>query len=266
MKRLILTAFIFKALALSAQITENTLITDRPDQTESPNAIRKGFIQIESGFLFERSRLARNLSQHRNVYPTNLFRIGLAEKLELRIVNEVVTYKTINNITQKEEGKVSGAENLQVGLKYQFTENDSRVVIGAKAHVVVPTGSKGISNELYGFKSRLLFSYGIADNKSLSANIGYDNERLDLNNDGLVRYANGNLTYTLAYGVSLSKRVGMYAEVFGDYVEFENWENNMDAGLTYLISDNIQLDYSYGWGLNRVMNYHSVGISMRLPK
>jgi hypothetical protein len=58
----------------------------------------------------------------------------------------------------------------------------------------------------------------------------------------------------------------LYAEAFGNYVEFEDLESNINAGMTYLISDHIQLDYSYGMGLNRVMNYHSVGVSVRLPK
>ncbi len=64
----------------------------------------------------------------------------------------------------------------------------------------------------------------------------------------------------------MSDRVGLYVESFGEYKEFEDWENKMDAGMTYLISNNVQLDYSYGWGLNVVTNYHSVGISVRLPK
>ena len=60
-------------------------------------------------------------------------------------------------------------------------------------------------------------------------------------------------------------RVGLYVEAFGDFVNFEDWVHKMDAGITYLVSDNIQLDYSLGWGLNQVMNYHSLGISLRLP-
>ena len=155
---------------------------------------------------------------------------------------------------------------MHIGLKYQITAEDAKVVIGIVTHAIFPTGSEGISNERYGIYSRVNLSYDLSENKSLSGNIGYDNYNLDINDQGLVRYAEGNLTYTLVYGVGLSDRVGLYVESFGDYIEFKDWKNNMDAGMTYLISDNIQLDYSYGWGLNQVMNYHSVGISVRLPK
>ena len=266
MKKLLLSTLLFSCVGLTAQITENKIITDRPTQAVSPNAVPKGTIQIESCLLFERSEIARGFSQHRNVLPTNLFRIGIAKKLELRVVNELVSYKTINNSTQEEIGKVTGTENLQIGLKYQLTSNDAAVVIGLLADARIPTGSRGISNQLYGVVSKLSLAYNLSENKSLSANIGYNNVNLDFNDEGLVRYGEGNLTYTLVYGVSLSDRVGLYVEAFGDYVEFEEWENNMDAGMTYLISDYIKLDYSYGWGLNRVMNYHAVGVSVRLPK
>ena len=57
----------------------------------------------------------------------------------------------------------------------------------------------------------------------------------------------------------------MYIEAYGDYVEFEDWLNSMDAGFTYLLRDNVQLDYSFGWGLDYTMNYHSIGISFYLP-
>jgi len=265
MKKLVLCSLLCSSLGLAAQINDNAIITDRPNQTESPNTVAKGVIQIESGFLFERSIIAQGFSQHRNVYPTNLFRIGLANKLELRVFNEIVTYRTINNSTQQEIGKVSGTENLRIGLKYQLTDDAAKLVVGLLTHAIFPTGSEGISNERYGFQTKLSLSYSLSENKILSGNIGYDNYNLDFNKQGLVRYSSGNLIYTLFYGVGLSDRVGLYLEAFGNYAEFEDFESNMDAGMTYLISNHIQLDYSYGWGLNRVMNYHSVGVSVRLP-
>lgn len=269
MKKTLLFVALAATLCTNAQeITEGeTIITDRPDQTESPFAVKKGIVQIETGLLFERTRLSGTISQHRSVYPTNLFRIGLVNKLELRIVNEVVKYRTVINSTQETIGEISGTENMQVGLKYQFSEDNASTVVGIMAHAVFPTGSEGISNEQYGLVSRINISHDISENKNFSANFGYDNTNLEFaDGEGLIRNADGNFTYTLVYGVGLSNRVGLYLESFGNYVEFEDWENNMDAGMTFLLRNNIQLDYSYGWGLNRVMNYHSIGISVRLPK
>ena len=46
--------FIITFLSLSSTIFSQDIITDRPDQTESPNTLNKGNLQIESGFLFSK--------------------------------------------------------------------------------------------------------------------------------------------------------------------------------------------------------------------
>ena len=48
--------------------------------------------------------------------------------------------------------------------------------------------------------------------------------------------------------------------------EFDIHEANFDAGLTYLIQDNFQLDASFGTGINHNMNYFSVGASINISK
>ncbi len=261
MKKLFIAFGLFSSMALSAQ----EIVTDRPDQTESPISVDPGVLQIESGLLFERTRLRTGVSQSRTVYPTNLFRIGLVNRLELRIVNEVSSYKT-DFLAAPGSSKLNGTENMQVGFKYQITSSDSKVVVGALAHAILPTGSEGISNELYGIFSRINLSYDLDDTRNISANFGYNNFDLELTDGEVQRVQDGNFTYTIVYGHSLSDRIGVYLEGFGDYVNFEEWETNMDAGMTFLLKKNIQLDYSYGWGVDRIMNYHSVGISIRLPK
>jgi hypothetical protein len=262
MKKIILIASLLASSSLFAQ----EIVTDRPDQTESPIAVDVGVLQIETGLLFEQYSAGSGFLVRRSVYPTNLFRIGLLKRLELRIVNEVVTYKTSSNNALIEDEKVSGSENMQLGLKYQLTNSDAKLVVGAMAHVVVPTGSDGISNDRYGIFSRINLSYDLDESKNLSANFGYNNYDLEFDGGELQRVEDGNFTYTFVYGVGISDRVGMYLEAFGDYVNFNYWSNNMDAGMTFLLKENIQLDYSYGWGLDSDLNYHSVGVSVRLPK
>ena len=69
-------------IALFSQILfSQDLITDRPDQTESAVVVGDKKIQIESGILNqENSDGEKNLS-----IPTNLFRYGISEKIELRL-------------------------------------------------------------------------------------------------------------------------------------------------------------------------------------
>lgn len=261
LKYIILLFGILSTLKSSSQ----SIQTDRPSQTDAATAINPGELQIESGFLFERYKLSSSFSEHRNSYPINVIRLGLVKKLELRFVNQLVTYRIKDNVGNIKDKSISGSENLQVGFKYQLTNNDSKLLMSAIAHAILPTGSEGLSNQFYGALAKISMTYKLDDIRSLSSNIGYINQNLDFESNGLVKYADGDLTYTLVYGHSLDEKVGLFLEVYGAYQDFNNWQNNMDAGFAYLVKDNLQLDYSFGWGLNQTMNYHSLGISFRLP-
>ncbi len=265
MKKLIAILFLILSVGV---LRSQTIVTDRPDQTESPISVSPGVIQVESGLLFQRAEFPGRFTIHRSVYPTSLFRLGVFKNFELRLVNEVSTYK-IERTRRSDssfiaENKYSGSEDIQLGFKYQFNSAENKVVLGLVAHLFIPTGSQELTVNDYGVMTRLNIAYDLDEKRSLGANLGYFNSDLDWANEGQERQL-GAFTYTLSYGQAIDDRLGVYLEAFGEYVEFEEWLNNMDAGMTYLLRDNIQLDYSFGWGINYIMNYHSIGISFYLP-
>ena len=56
----------------------------------------------------------------------------------------------------------------------------------------------------------------------------------------------------------------MYAEPYGLFSNFEKHIANFDAGLAYLLKDNIQVDVSYGLGLNNSLRFIAFGFSWNL--
>ena len=48
--------FIILLLSIFNSVFSQNIITDRPDQTESPNTLNKGNLQIESGYLYLKDR------------------------------------------------------------------------------------------------------------------------------------------------------------------------------------------------------------------
>jgi hypothetical protein len=52
--------------------------------------------------------------------------------------------------------------------------------------------------------------------------------------------------------------VGTFIEVFGNSSSNQA-QSNWDLGLTYLIKDNLQVDFSYGKGINNELSYLSIG-------
>jgi len=94
----------------------------------------------------------------------------------------------------------------------------------------------------------------LTDDIGVGYNVGYD----------YFAEGSGNLTYSLAIGFGLTSKLSVYIEPYGAIVEFEEHEASFDAGITFLTSDNFQLDFSFGTGLNYTMNYVSFGFSWRI--
>ena len=69
----------------------------------------------------------------------------------------------------------------------------------------------------------------------------------------------------------MNDRLSLFAEVYGVYSNSyfagqfdEDLNINMDAGLYYFLKDNIQLDYTFGYGLTEYMYFHSLGLDIMI--
>ena len=70
---------------LFSPIFSQSIITDRPDQTESAVTVDPGILQIESGLLSQVE--GEGVNRFKSiVLPTNLLRYGISNNVELRLV------------------------------------------------------------------------------------------------------------------------------------------------------------------------------------
>ena len=238
----VLCFFIFGNL--TAQI-----ITDRPDQTESSSTVGNGNLQIESGVLIGFEGDAQN-SNRQILAPTNLFRYGVSKTVEIRLLSQY-------EIRKNEFKNVDGISDLEIGTKIQILKNDqSTTEIAFLSHLIMPTGTIELSNDKFGTINKLSISHNAMENMAIGYNLGY-------NNYGTGK---GDLTYSLALGFGVNDKVGIYIEPYGELVEFDEFVSNFDTGFTYLANENMQFDFSFGTGLNRRMNYISIGFSWLIEK
>ena len=229
--------------SLNAQI-----ITDRPDQTESSSTVGKGVLQIESGLFlgFE----GEESSSQQLLAPTTLFRYGLTQGFELRVVNQ------FESIKHPGGQNIFGMSDLEVGTKIQLLQSEEwNTEIAFLTHVAFPTGTSEISTDTVASISKLSIAHALSSNLDLGYNIGYN----------YFGSGSGDLTYSLALGVGVTDNVGLYVEPYGDIVNLEDGLHNIDAGVTYLPHKNLQFDFSFGFGLNYTMNYLALGFSWRTP-
>lgn len=236
---------------LYTESASSKIVTDRPDQTESSTTIPLKSFQIECGVLSGNYNF-NNSSEKLFLIPTTLLRYGLTKNIELRLVEQLISIK--NEQTSEEN---FGLSDLELGAKIQILKNpDINTEIAFISHLVLPTGAVSITNDHAGTINKLAISHGLTDFLDLGYNIGYN----------YFGHEKGYATYSLALGLGLTKQIGAYIETYGEVAEFTDWISNFDSGITYLVTENVQLDFSFGIGLNQKMNYFSVGFSWNIQK
>lgn len=247
MKNYFLIASVIFAKHLNAQ----QIVTDRPDQTEASSTVPKGSIQIESGVLigFDESNSKRT---RQILAPTTLFRYGLTKGIEIRVLNQFESMK--NHAIDKES---NGISDLEIGTKIQLVRNTNvNTELAFLSHLILPTGSRDLTNTNFGSINKFAISHNISQNIELGYNIGYN----------YFGSGKGDLTYSLSIAFGVTGKVGIYLEPYGELTELQKYQSNFDAGITYLVKDNFQLDFSFGTGINNTMNYISAGFSWNIQK
>jgi len=242
---IILLVLFSTALELSAQ----KINTDRPDQTEAPVVIPLKSFQIEGGML---TGWTYNSSTTENqlLIPTLLFRYGLGRIIELRLVEQVERLKG-----ESPSYDNFGLSDLEFGVKIQILRKENvNTQIAFLSHLVLPTGSDGISGGKIGSDNTIAVSHHLNKFLDISYNLGY----------GYSGYGNGDMIYSVSLGAGVTEKVGIYAETYGELAGLKDPFTNFDTGGTYLLKDNLQLDLSFGTGLNYRMHYFSIGCSWNI--
>ena len=234
-----------------APLTE-PLVTDRPDFTESADAVPRGHIQLEMGYTFTHDREGRERTRDHTA-PELLLRIGLVDDFELRLGWDGYSWQDQLFDVQRDSGfrlsvedHIQGSNDVSIGLKYKlFEQEGARPHLGVIAELSMPSGTPEFSAGDVEPAAILCWAYDLDERWALAGNVGVGAVRGESN-----RFAQATSSVSLAY--ALSERWGSYAEYFGIYPNADGSDcaHSVNGGLTYLISDNLQVDLRVGAGLN----------------
>ena len=243
-KLFITLIFLFSLFSVNGQI-----VTDRPDQTESSSTVGQGNLQLESGvhLSFEGEHFLRN---QQILAPSTLIRYGIFKGVELRMRSQFES-------NEKYGTKYHGISDLELGAKIQLYQKEgSSFEVAFLSHLLLPSGSAEVTGNVYGSINKLALAHDINDHVGIGYNLGYN----------YFGAGSGDLTYSLALGIGINEKVGIYFEPYGDVIDFAENMLNFDSGVTYLIHKNLQLDFSFGTGVNHRMNHISIGCSWKAIK
>jgi hypothetical protein len=223
--------------------------TDRPDQTECPFIVPPRHFQIENGFNFE----SVNKNEKNFLYPTTLWKYGVNELFELRVITELSTIKI-------HENESTGISPVKLGIKTNLTKEHGIVpTISFIGHLAIPFMATDNFNAIYYVPSfRFTLQHTLTERISLGYNLGaeWDGET-----------AEPEFIYTLATGFSLTEKIGAYIEIYGFAPQMARAEHRAGGGFGWFLKPNILLDLSGGIGItyNAPDYYGSLGFSIRLP-
>ncbi|RMH21396.1 MAG: transporter [Acidobacteria bacterium] len=251
----------------AAQEGAGELVTDRPDQTESSVVVPPGYVQIEAGWTFTRNDDGgARLEVHE--LPGTLVRIGVAERVELRIGWSGLVFEELRGRDLPFVLDQDGAGDAELGAKiYLGEERGARPEIALLVASSVPVGEDAFTTDAFDPSFRLSLAHTLSERLSLGYNLGMEWET-GAGDDGRERTL-GSAIYTLALGIGLSERWGAFVELFGTAPTSAAGgpANSFDGGFTYLIRDNMQLDVAGGVGLSDAADdwFVGVGFSVRVP-
>jgi len=238
------------------------LVTDRPDFTESTDAVPTGRLQLEGGYTFTFDREGPDRVRGHTA-PELLLRVGLAENFELRLGWEGYTWSEEQSAGETRSGRrvtretwTQGGHDVSLGIKYKLLEQDGAIPhFGVIAEMSVPSGSTVVSSGDVEPGVVLLWAYDVSDSFAVAGNFG-----LGVPTDGGQRFVQ--TSASLSFAFSLSERWGAYAEYFGTYPNQRGSDcaHSVNGGLTYLISDDVQLDWRIGAGLNEEADDFFTGV------
>ncbi|MBC7451197.1 MAG: transporter [Cytophagales bacterium] len=248
--------------------SKDWMVTDRPHVAESPTLVPKSFAQLETGFLYQKTKT--NVTNTTDItYNTSLIRIGLSRRFEARIEMSYEVTKTFNISNDSVTTNTNGLSGLNLGSKVFLFDG----------HGIIPKGTLlyGISLPFIGSKEYRP-SYSAAEIKFLFLN--RINHFYEFEYNVGAQWDGNTLNTAYAYALNnefeLSEKLHCFAELYGYFYEnsgsddrfngtFTN-DHRANAGFWYLFNENLQLDISGGIGLSKISpNYYfAVAFSNRL--
>jgi hypothetical protein len=211
--------------------TNSTIQTDRPGQAINPNTISKGMFQMQQGFDYFGSNLARLKSN--GFLTEQVVKYGVFQHLEL---NGLFVYQLDKQNTTPLS---NGISSLHLGFRVHLTvQKKAMPSSGFQLRIKVPKLDREYGQKYVTPQAIYSFSYSLPKAMSLTGNLILDFDGNDFTPIG---------GYVANFGFPIYKKLSGFVENYGS-ISKGRFITKFDGGLAYLINQNIQVDL-YGGGI-----------------
>lgn len=241
---------------------DQPLQTDRPNFTSTSVTVGKGVTQLEFGYTYLDSEQQGADVKYQS-FGEFLFRRGIvADWMEFRLSFSPLEQSTDAGLYQN---TTFGTQDL--GLALQFALTPQQGILPEMALITsmsVPTGSPAFTANQVEPGVDLIYAWTINDFLNVAASTqGYGD--VDDSGESFLEIAQ-----SCSVGYTLTDKLGAFTEWFvliPSGARTARTQHYFDAGFTYLITNNLQLDMSAGVGLNDAADgfFVGAGCSIRFP-
>lgn len=239
--------------------------TDRPSFSDGTGIVPVGHLQLETGHTFT-FRNRDDVETQRHNGPEILARVALIDdRFELRLSTSGYTWARSDDGTGAGFASTSGWSDVSLGFKLKMTDQEGwvpRLALGVQS--TIGGGSDNISNQIAEPTIKLLWSYDMGQLMGdgwKGITLG-GNANIAWPTTGGNRFTQGQGSVYLAFPIA--GKLSGFAEYFviGPNSKGTDAAHYVDVGGAYLLSDRIQFDCRFGFGLNEEADNANVGLGL----
>jgi len=229
-----------------------TIVSDRPGQSNSPYTVGKMVFQLQTGLQVGGGN-ADNYKRNDFELPAYI-RFGITDKIELQ-----TQWGLKNSATEfySRDFKSSGLNMANFGLRFNiFEETDKAPALGFEFIYKTRMMSKDYKPDHPSTKFNIMASKGFSDLISITTNLGADFDGFEAQPDGF---------YTLNLVLSVTDQLSVFFENYGNF-NADYFDTFFDFGGAYILNNDLQFDLYGGFGYNDdTFDYIvSAGVSYRI--
>ena len=239
------------------------LSPDRPDKTESPYTLDAGHFMLEMDFAnYTYDQSADTTTKAWNVAPFN-FKVGLLNNIDFQGVVD-------NYLNVRTEGGAAGASTTQSGVGDLTTrmkinlwgDDGGETAFALLPYTSFPTATAGLGSQKV--EGGIIFPLAVKLPQDFD--LGLETAVSCLRDSSDQNY-HADFINSVTVGHGLFGQLSGYLEFFSDISteQHSGWVGTVDAGLTFSVTENVQLDGGCNFGVTQAADDYNpfAGITWR---
>lgn len=241
--------------------------TDRPDKTESPYTVDAGHFQLETDLFSythdrDRSDGGDKRMEAYAIAPVNL-KAGLLNDVDLQLILESYNHVRESDRVTGAVEKRSGFGDVTTRLKVNFWGNDGgQTAFAMMPFVKFPSNQDDLGNDAVEGGVIFPVAVGLPRGWGMGVMTEVDFVRNEADTGYHTSFVN-----TITFAHDIVGNLGGYVEFFSEVSTERDspWVGTVDTGLTYAVTEDIQLDAGVNIGVTRSADDVNpfIGLSVR---